>query len=670
MRPGDEGSGAAAAMCSINIAEMGQLVSASETARSEGQWALEQVKKSYSDYDVHGAAQLSPVGSALDWIGQELVGLRRRLSMAQALNASTPGMGNFVQFDENKLSQATPAQARADARAAAKYLRDNDPAMLKIYLEDGAYDPYFAAEFAKSVSPRELGDFIAAQASPYEEGKLMPGVDADDYDAVLSGLGQTLGQATRNTGDLELPPGLADEWIQAMVSPPYESTGNETEDWARNDQDLANRAGLLMVLSRGQWSTEFLQSATNRFWEYDKTFDTNGWRYNYMGAGTQSILPNGKPLDDGMVALMAALSHNPEAAKWAFTQGGTEDVPLGGEQVPINAFMHWMLTKHRFLDEEGGPAAVVNAMAVATIGDKMSPVALDAKSLGDSAAEQKAEWDAKPWYEKWGHTILDAISVLPVVGIPADLVSTGWYSLEGDLANAGLSLAGVVPIVGDAATGGKVLKAFGKSAELTKALSRTDLAGKSLDDALESAQLLRGAEAYEGAIFKFDNLEDFQKAANTPHPNVIYEFDGIRYTTDSNVPPRSIKIEGKPLTTKGFNDPKLRTLLGKGPDAQPGDVGFHLWAESFGGPTNALNVINGNGKVAKADIARFKNLNTSEYAKMENQVRAALKRGDDVHFEVKPIYRGISKRPAQIKTTVTLNGERRYFKFENTPQKR
>ena len=55
-----------------------------------------------------------------------------------------------------------------------------------------------------------------------------------------------------------------------------------------------------------------------------------------------------------------------------------------------------------------------------------------------------------------GHTALDLIGLVPVIGEPADALNAGWYAAEGDWVNAGLSLAAMVPMAGWLATGGKL----------------------------------------------------------------------------------------------------------------------------------------------------------------------------------------------------------------------
>lgn len=151
---------------------------------------------------------------------------------------------------------------------------------------------------------------------------------------------------------------------------------------------------------------------------------------------------------------------------------------------------------------------------------------------------------------------------------------------------------------------------------------------------------------------------------------MTYEFNGIRYTTDEFS--RPIVVSGTPLKTRGISDNNLRRLIGKGPGAKDGDVGFHLYAESLGGDTTKLNVVPGNGKVSAADAVQFKNLNGSEFKKMENQVRAAVNNPTvkDLNLTVRPIYEGDELRPVSFEVEVTKNGHTDYFTFENTPVKR
>ena len=57
-----------------------------------------------------------------------------------------------------------------------------------------------------------------------------------------------------------------------------------------------------------------------------------------------------------------------------------------------------------------------------------------------------------------GHTTLDAVGLLPVVGEIADGLNGLWYLNDGDTLNAGISAAGMLPLIGNAVVGGRVIK--------------------------------------------------------------------------------------------------------------------------------------------------------------------------------------------------------------------
>jgi len=57
-----------------------------------------------------------------------------------------------------------------------------------------------------------------------------------------------------------------------------------------------------------------------------------------------------------------------------------------------------------------------------------------------------------------GHTVLDAIGMVPVVGSVAEAVNAGWYAAQGDYADAALSGASAIPVVGDTADAARLTK--------------------------------------------------------------------------------------------------------------------------------------------------------------------------------------------------------------------
>lgn len=149
------------------------------------------------------------------------------------------------------------------------------------------------------------------------------------------------------------------------------------------------------------------------------------------------------------------------------------------------------------------------------------------------------------------------------------------------------------------------------------------------------AQLLSRADtgscpATGKRVLHFDNIDDFSRAANAAQPDTVYAFGNYRWTTDGEG--RVIRAEGQvSLDPVGRNDPKLQTQIGH--EGYHTDVGFHLIADSFGGPTNRLNVVPGNGKPL-ADGTR--NLNTGAYGhQFEGQVRALKREHPDLKIEMR-----------------------------------
>ena len=60
------------------------------------------------------------------------------------------------------------------------------------------------------------------------------------------------------------------------------------------------------------------------------------------------------------------------------------------------------------------------------------------------------------------HEIIDVASMIPVVGIPFDAANAVIYLAEGNVAEAGMSVVGMVPVFGDALTGSRLALKGGK----------------------------------------------------------------------------------------------------------------------------------------------------------------------------------------------------------------
>ena len=82
----------------------------------------------------------------------------------------------------------------------------------------------------------------------------------------------------------------------------------------------------------------------------------------------------------------------------------------------------------------------------------------DLNNSGLSNLQAPKPKDSKPaennWLSDWGHGALDVIGVVDPFGV-ADGANALWYLTEGDTANAVISAAGMIPVIGDAAKVGK-----------------------------------------------------------------------------------------------------------------------------------------------------------------------------------------------------------------------
>jgi hypothetical protein len=81
-----------------------------------------------------------------------------------------------------------------------------------------------------------------------------------------------------------------------------------------------------------------------------------------------------------------------------------------------------------------------------------------------------------------GHAALDVAGLVPVIGEAADVVNGLWYMAEGNYVDGALSMASAIPFAGYAATaakwGRKGMKAAGAVADSTKAAKKVKKAAK------------------------------------------------------------------------------------------------------------------------------------------------------------------------------------------------
>lgn len=471
------------------------------------------------------------------------------------------------------LSGSSPVtnDARDDANAAVRAMRNGDLAALDRQLSGNSGGRQFAYYFASQVSPRELGDAVAAAgaaATPFG------GVDADSdataaesaiaapadgfgaaaYERVLHNLSASLSLATHGAGPLKLPGFWADDFAAYSTASRGPSVGESGIHAERADQDVANKQNLLLLLSRGRWSTDFLQTITRAYWDWEhvpgNSEGANAWPVSIVEGAKYATAPNGTHLTDGLVALMAALTANPEAAGWAFSDFQPETVRLtyGGAEHPLGRFAHFVFLEHRYA--QSPETGVSNLGITASRTALLAATEATGGSYGEGAAGPLADVLVLQAYEdalsaepddsedvvgkltgflnKYGHAALDLAGMVPVVGETADLLSGAWYAVDGDWSSAGLSVAAVVPFAGAAATAAKVVKGAKKGGQLV------DRSGAVIDSSSEGGRLLAKGKSAGDGIYEFDNPDDFLAALDHAIPGVTYRHGDTTYEVSAD----------------------------------------------------------------------------------------------------------------------------------------
>lgn len=385
------------------------------------------------------------------------------------------------------------AKVRTDAASALQALDRGDLAAADELLAANRGQADFAYFFTSKATPRGLGDALATAAGPSEKVPLSPSVNAHAYDLALADLAGTLALATYGNGDRALPTSWTSNFINATTTPETlydEDAGNPTGPArSRAAQDVANKQNLLLLLSRGYWSTGFLKAVTAAYWEFDDAKGEDAWPGPAPESAKYAPAPNGTFLTDGVLALTAALTTNPAASAWAFKDFQSGNKQIDGSHYSIGKFTHYLLFEHRFPEPSGagsvGMTAALTALSsaiIATRGNKAGQPAVSGpaesegsgplhdsvvlRALARDLADDGCSWSPLEYWncatavaeavwhsvQHWGHEILDILSLatfapppFAVVGIAAATTNATWYAINSDYRKAGLSLAVAVP---------------------------------------------------------------------------------------------------------------------------------------------------------------------------------------------------------------------------------
>jgi hypothetical protein len=420
------------------------------------------------------------------------------------------------------------AKVRADAASALQALDHGDLVAVDRLLAANRGQADFAYFFTSKATPRELGDALATAAGPSKKVPLRTSLDAHAYDLALADLAGTLSLATYGTGDRTLPSSWTSDFIGATTTPEalYDEAEHNPSTPSRAAQDVANKQNLLLLLSRGYWSTGFLKAVTETYWKFDRANSGDAWPGPARQPAKYAPASDGTYLTDGVLALTAALTTNPAASAWAFKEFQPGSDQIDGSKYRVGKFTHYLLFEHQFpkVSDGGsvGMTAALTALSSATIATRGEVAAKSGKSgldesedsgpLHDSIVLQALAQDlthdgcslshrdfwncakvvaeaAGHWVQHWGHEVLDILSLatfapppFAVVGVAAAATNATWYAVGDDYRKAGLSLAVAVPGL-----------AFVKIAEAAKAGVTAEHAAAEASDVAKAVMSIRVA---------------------------------------------------------------------------------------------------------------------------------------------------------------------------------
>lgn len=416
-------------IASIDLAAMSSLISAMNNAATNLPYDRYGFTSALGAVDVDASPSQKLVTVA-NWADQEIPGLRRRLALAQAIEASQPSFQTVVQIDESDISTTDPTTAQNLGASDAKRLKDTNGAIDAALLAEIAKnqnDPYFAAGLAQNITPTELAHAVTNESN--QRSLVDDGAGTDyrarmdawkkNYGDLLSAVGGTLATATRNTGDLALPTDYGKQWTDAITADVPSQGG---------DGAYGQGAALSLLLTHGSFSTAFLGTVSTGVYDYERGHEGDGplWKpRSWAGSTFQGVnTPDGSgQVSDPLAGIMTALSHNPDAAQNFFDVGNanasTATVQINGKDVPVNARLKYLIqdrtwasdigsdngsglgaalqaasTFYRTNDSQGQISATIASQAFAAIGTKTGEGKHDSNwyALGLNGADGWKMW--------------------------------------------------------------------------------------------------------------------------------------------------------------------------------------------------------------------------------------------------------------------------------------
>jgi hypothetical protein len=363
-------------MSSIDLRAMAALIQSMTTAAATLDGSARSIK-STSERVFGPTAEAQKISSAAGWVRAEIPGLRRRLALAQQIEAQARGFQPTVQIDETRLSTVPPDAAIKQGAAAAQRVKESgkelEPALIA-HIAQYQDDPYFAAGFAQNLTPAELAKLVlnisnAQRYRPRSNAEdMIAGTKkwGQDYTAMIAAIGTTLGTATRNTGELALPADYAMQWVNTIIAEPKGNTEVPIP--------LGQGAAASLILRYGNYSTSFLNQVSSKVYDYDRSLGEHADRqwakrstHGLTSPFSGPLLPDNSPQPDPIANILQALAHNPQAAQDFFDVANPHAALTEGLKVSeraVNDRLKYLLQDRSW--NPSGAAALGSALEVAT----------------------------------------------------------------------------------------------------------------------------------------------------------------------------------------------------------------------------------------------------------------------------------------------------------------
>jgi hypothetical protein len=250
-------------------------------------------------------------------------------------------------------------------------------------------------------------------------------------------------------------------------------------------------------------------------------------------------------------------------------------------------------------------------------------VASGASSAWDSATDAAksaahAISSSKGLASQLGHTALDGIGLIPVVGTVSEGINAGWYAAEGDMADAALAGASAIPIAGDFADAARL----GKDG-LTLARDGVDMARAGETAAHVAQDVHAGETAAKGLTTETAKVGRNEASWTLDAAGRPQHIEGTLRESGSHLERGKAELKAQD---------NVRTREGARADDDAGHVVGHRFMP---------------GQGEKNMFPQNFNFNRGAYKTMENEWEAWTRKGGEVNFRT-DLEGGVPNRPDRV----------------------